>query len=468
MEKFLQSYDTPTSSSLGALIDGAVGHHLLASDVRHPNKVTKSVWNESDDNSNDSLEAFASTSLIESIRSKINVNHQSYPWESSFDQSLQDAELSESIQIFTSQVQSKVAELEFNLDGAFTSSSADQEETSDSLSLRADYSLPVADFSQFDPATWLRDIEKEALVVNSWQVEAEKLTAIAIAAFEKLKQNATDIMEDVKTKVLAGLMTNASAMYSEMEMRHDEHVRSQREDKLNSAESPLFHTGTWSSAGYEVENEIDSYDALAKIVLIPLKTYKLKDDKQQDVSVSRIERRTRYHVGPVGTENATDKFEPAAIFSYNVAAVAHLAKHMEELSSKLTTGTTFINHHSSLKDKISALKATTGSSDSYKTPAQLASEVAALETEAALKRIISLCHSLVQSTRINLVRSKLAFKLKSLATHDLSSERMSQIERDLVTRRELEADDTNAGLDTVLTYLNAIEEIKSAWNSTMR
>jgi hypothetical protein len=84
-------------------------------------------------------------------------------------------------------------------------------------------------------------------------------------------------------------------------MRHDEDFRSCKEDKLNLVESSLFHTDAWSSAGYEAENEIASDDALAKTVSIPLKTYKLKDDKQQDVAISRIERRTRYHVGPVGT-----------------------------------------------------------------------------------------------------------------------------------------------------------------------
>lgn len=114
------------------------------------------------------------------------------------------------------------------------------------------------------------------------------------------------------------------------------------------------------------------------------------------------------------------------------------------------------------------MKETTGSSDSFKTSAQLASEVAALETEAALKRITRLCRSLVQSTRMNLIRSKLAFKFKALAAHDWSSEKMSQTERNHVSRREIEADEASAGLETVLAYWNAIEEIKSAWNSTMR
>ena len=91
-------------------------------------------------------------------------------------------------------------------------------------------------------------------------------------------------MEDAKTETLDRLITNASSLYNDIQMRHDEDFRSCKEDKLNLVESSLFHTDAWSSAGYEAENEIAS-----------------------------------------------------AIFSYNVGAVAHLADHIDRLSSKLTS-----------------------------------------------------------------------------------------------------------------------------------
>lgn len=316
---------------------------------------------------------------------------------------------------------------------------------------------------QFDDSSWLQGIEQEAVIVDSWQAEAEKLTRIAIEAFKRLKENTTNVKDETKLNTLAGLAKNASDIYVNLQMARLDKTVARKQRMTISHDAPLVSIETWEL--FEVESEIDSDTALAKIQSLPLKKYKLKDDK--DLTVGKNQRKTRYHVGTVESGDASTKLDSSTIFSYNVAAVAHLAKSLEELSSKYQVTSSFINH-SSIKRSISNLKAITGNSDHFKTPAQLASEVAALETEVALKRITQLCHTLVQSTKINLLRAKLNSRLKSLAANDWSSEKLTRIERAYVSAREMKTENSNAALDTVLIYFDAIENVEVLWNSTMR
>jgi hypothetical protein len=276
-------------------------------------------------------------------------------------------------------------------------------------------------------------------------------------------------MEKTKLDVLAGLMANASTINNNIQMQHQINANAYKQRTIDSLDSPLRNNETWQLAGFEVESEVSSEAALAMIQSVPLKRYKLKDDKQQDMAVSRTQRRTRYHVGPVASDDGAKSVNnPSSIFSYNIGAIAELTKSTEILSSKLLSSSSFLHHHSFLEEKISHLKSITGSAESFKTPAQLASEVAALETEVALKRITQLCFELVQSTKINVVYARLASRLKSLAANDWSSEKMTRIEREFVSAREIKDENANVGLDTVLIYLSAIEEVKTLWNSTMR
>jgi hypothetical protein len=277
-------------------------------------------------------------------------------------------------------------------------------------------------------------------------------------------------MEKTRLDVLAGLMANASTINNNIQMQHQINSNAYKQRTIDSLDSPLRYNKTWQLAGFEVvESEVSSEAALAMIQSIPLKRYKLKDDKQQDLAVSRTQRRTRYHVGPVASDDdAKSVNNPSSIFSYNIGAIAELTKSTEILSSKLLSSSSFLHHHSFLEEKISHLKSITGSAESFKTPAQLASEVAALETEVALKRITQLCFELVQSTKINVVYARLASRLKSLAANDWSSEKMTRIEREFVSVREIKAENANVGLDTVLIYLSAIEKVETLWNSTMR
>jgi hypothetical protein len=323
---------------------------------------------------------------------------------------------------------------------------------------------------QFDEPSWLGDIEKEVSVINSWQVEAEKLAAIAIEAFRVLKEDTEDVREEMKQVALDDLMANSSATYDTVMARHqDNSAFRQHTSNSDYSDSPLLQKETWIKAGFEVEDEIESKAALNKIVSLPLKTYKLKDDKQQDFAVSRTTRRTRYHTGvPVESDETSESLDPPAIFSLNIGAVGQLANSIEELTAKLVATSAFLNNYTSIDKTIVQLKSITKDSELFKTPAQLASEVAALETEAALKRITQLCHALMQSTKINLLRATLASRLKALSMNDLASEKMARLERAVVSARQTKTEEANAGLDSVLVYVNAIEEIKTIWNSTMR
>ena len=313
---------------------------------------------------------------------------------------------------------------------------------------------------QFDDSSWLHEIEQEAVIVESWQAEADKLTHIAVEAFTRLKENTTNVVDDTIMKTIEGLAKNASDVYVNLQMAHIDKVNARKPH-----DTPLNRIETWESAGFVVESEINSDTALAKIQSLPLKKYKLKDDI--DLTVNKNQRKTRYHVGPVGSDDTSTKLDSSTIFSYNVGAVAHLAKSMEELSSKYLATSSFIKH-SAIARSVSNLKAITGNSDHFKTPAQLASEVAALETEVALKRITQLCHALIHSTKINLLRARLNSRLKSLVANDWSSEKLTKIERAHVSSREMKAEDSNAALDTVLIYFDAIKNVEILWNSTMR
>ena len=416
--------------------------------------------------------------LSKLIQAAILAKHSSYPWESTNDRSLdfiKDSDLAETIAPFAADIKSKVERLEFNLtaaldelDGIFVQQSAS--EWHDYISDHAEYLHPPPqnnyaiesfNYSMFDDASWLRDIEKEAAIIDSWQMEAEKLTAIAIEAFKNLKRNTTDVRDGIRLDTLNRLMANASDIHDRRGNVYDQRF-------LTSETSPLHLSETWKSAGFEIESQVNSDIALAKIRSLPLMRYKLKDDKLQEMVLSRATRRTRYHVGPVNNDDGSDALDPSSIFSFNVGAVAQLARLMEGISSKLTSTSSFLNHYSSVEKKISQLKAITSGSNEFKTPAQLASEVAALETEVALKRVTRMCHALVQSTKINLIRAKLASRLKSLAANDLNSEKITRIERKVVADREMKAEDASVGLDTLLVYFDAIEEIKQKWNSTMR
>ncbi|KAL3782690.1 hypothetical protein HJC23_002590 [Cyclotella cryptica] len=460
------SHAMPSSSDVAALIDGSVREHLIVSEYR--SNFSSYAWIDTDD-------TFPSGSLTNSIRMALIEKQQSYPWETSSDPALNtltDREIVESMSLFAEEVHSEVKELELNLtvvldwfDGAYASLSHSEmsfgDEDPSFYSQSDDTYSPAYNYSSFDYAPWLQDIEEEVSIIDSWQVEAEKLTGIAIVAFKNLKEKTIDIMESSKLAALAGLMSNASTIYDSIQTKHDD---AKFRSSNYSDDSPLLRMETWKY--FEVENQISSDIALAKILSLPLKTYKLKDDKQQDFAVSRTERRTRYHLGPI--VSVDDAIDHSAIFSLNIGAVAQLSKSIEDLSSKLLSTSDFLYHHSAFEHKISRLKATTGESDLFKTPSQLASEVAALETEATLKRITRLCHELVQSTRINLLQARLQSRLESLATNDHSSEKMSRIEREYVSTRALKAEHANSGLATVLVYFDTIEQIMSLWNTTMR
>lgn len=440
--------------------------------------------------------------LTDSIRAVVTEKQHGYPWEAVFssgnDDAIQDAEMIESIQTFARQIQSKVNELERNLtstldefEDVFASSfevdwnvstfdgvrwdpplhvakfnySSVSSFTATKHSLNCNFVTSLVYFLQFEGSAWLIDIEREAAIIESWQTEAEKLAVIAIEGFEALKADTTEAKEVTRRKTLVELITKASEFHHRIQSEHWEKSTAVESRRVQSANSPLLNTKTWTESGFVIEQEINSDEALKTITSLPLKTYRLKDDRQQDVAVSRTQRRTRYHIGPI--DEFSEKLDASTIFSYNVGAVSGLAKYVDELTSKLLASAAFMDQ-SAMEDKVAHLKTITRDSDSFRTPAQLASEVAALETEAALKRITQFCHALVHSTKVNLVRARLTSRLKSLAANDASAEKMANIERAAVSSREMQAEDTNARLDMMLVYFDAIDQVQRLWNSTVR
>ena len=321
----------------------------------------------------------------------------------------------------------------------------------------------------------MEDLDEEVSTIESWEVEAEKLTSIAVAAFNDLKSDTTDVKANATMEAMSLLETNANEMYTEIQAEQDELTRSQRDRHIqsisSSANALLLQDETWESGGYEIDNVVSPDDALEVIRSLPLTTYKLRDDKQRDLGVSKDVRRTRYHVGVVdGGDGADTTIEPSSIFSYNIGAVSQLAKLLEYSMSKLAVASSFFHQESSLNDKVTKLKSFTEdqSGDSFKSPSQMASEVAALETEAALTRITSLSQSVIASTRINLIYSRFLSQLKQQASKSRSSERVGIVEGDSVSARETHAEISESYLDQILIHLDAIDKLKTIWNSTKR
>ncbi len=296
----------------------------------------------------------------------------------------------------------------------------------------------------------------------------EKLKLIATAAFQDLKSDTSNVMENGAREVMAVLKTKSNDVFREIQTERQQRIKSPARS-VNKIDGILHEEKTWKSGGFEVEDVIQPDIALETILSIPLKTFKLIDDKQRDLGVNKGERRTRYHVGVI--DNGDDAIvESSSIFSYNIGAVSHLVSSLERISSKQKVSLSFLRHQASLNGTVSTLKIQTERNGGYsfKSPGQLASEVAALETEAALTRIIHHSLSVAASIRINLARSRLLSQLKSLSSKSQYSERSGVIESDSVFECEIYADNVGAYFDRLLIYSEVVGKIKAAWNATER
>ncbi|KAL9188073.1 hypothetical protein ACHAXT_006451 [Thalassiosira profunda] len=335
----------------------------------------------------------------------------------------------------------------------------------------------LEEFSQFDEslflrptdgASWLEVLQSEVSVVESWEIEAEKLTEIALAAFHNLKNGSADIAANATREASSTLATTADGLYQEKQLQHEWWKQAQMMANLKQVDPTLLEDETWVSGGFRIDDTVRPDMALEAIQALSLKRYKLKDDT--DLGVRKSERRTRHHVGVVDAGNETGALDPASIFSLNIGAVSQLATSLDLLASKVAASTTF-SRHSLLEEKVSQMRAQTEAQShgsSYKSPSQLASEVAALETEAALTRIARLSQAVVQSTRINLMHSKLASRSKLDGLNGQSSERVAMVERESASARETHAEDSEAYVDQLLIHLDTIGKMRTAWNSTKR
>ncbi|KAL7539568.1 hypothetical protein ACHAXR_009402 [Thalassiosira sp. AJA248-18] len=425
-----------------------------------------------------------STTLITDMREKINMDI----WD--IKDGSNDGAMDEHLRLFADQIDSNANEItsnasmlleEFELYSSSPTTSVSR--NLDDVVMLGDYSYlnepnqnALFNLSLTDGKSWLEDIEHEVSIIESWEVEAEKLAHIAVAAFQNLKSNTTNAMEATTLEAMSVLETNASEIYNAIQMIQGEMKQLQKQKYIQSSSSDpiLLHEETWKSGGFSIEDTIPSGIALETIKSMPLSTYKLRDDTKRDVGVDRNERRTRYHVGVIDPVDGDKRMEHSSIFSYNIGAVSQLATLTDRLLSKVTASVSFFRQQPSLKDKVSEMIALTSDLEmptdlkSFKSPSQLASEVAALETEATLTRIARLSQTVVQSTRVNLIHSRLISGLKSSLLKSQSLERVGMVERDSMSTRENHATDSEAYLDQLLIHLETMDKMKTIWNSTRR
>jgi hypothetical protein len=322
----------------------------------------------------------------------------------------------------------------------------------------------------YDTNSWWEGMQTDVAIIKAWEEEAKKLSLIANAAFRNLQSDTTNIKLTATQEALSTMYENADKMYQTIRLDLIEKERLHRE---KHSRNNLSHDGTWELGGINVDEDISSEMALDAITSIPLKTYKLRDDKKRDLGVGKDERRTRYHVGVINNDDGSAiSFDPSTIFSYNIGAVSQLATSLDRILSNVTVSSSFFSHQSSLREKlammISQTKSQSQNEASFKSPSQLASEVAALETEAALTRISFLTQTLTSSTRVNLIHSRDTSRMKSHAMKSESLERVSVIEGDCVSARENLAENVGSYLDQLLIHFDVMDKIKTVWAATKR
>lgn len=320
-------------------------------------------------------------------------------------------------------------------------------------------------FSQVD---WLQGIQDDVSIIESWENEAKKLSRVAIEAFKSLKSDTSNIMENATREAISLLGSNADGMFLEMQRRQAEQRRSQMEKPLRSVNPILFRDDTWNAGGFQVTEIVPSEIALETVNAIPLKSYKLRDDS--DLGVTKDQRRTRQHVGVIDAGEGDKRLDPSSIFAYNIGALSQLSTSLDRL---VTASSSSLNLQSSLEDKIATLLANTQAvtrshSNAFKSPSQLASEVAALETEAALARVSHLSQSVFHATRVNLINSRVVSRLKSLVDRDAMSARENHAEQESVSARENHAENAGAYVDRLIVQFGTVDRMKSIWNSTRR
>lgn len=392
-----------------------------------------------------------------------------------------DPSIDKRLRVFTDHIQSKLEEItanasvllgEFELYSASPESdslssfgSLDDLEKLDNFTRMVDIDASLGFNVSLNVNSWLHDVEEEVAVIEAWEVEAENLANVANAAFQSLK---SDVTKEIATKeARSALTTNAQALHRNLQSDREELERQMTQSKWNEVRDKLLsRDDMWESGGFHVEGEISPETALKVIKSIPLKTYKLRDDKHRDLGVKKNERRTRHHVGVVdGAKDGNGAMEPSSIFSYNIGAVSQLATMHDRLAS---ASLSFFELQSTVGDKLSTLTTRTKSRVDFKSPKQLASDVAALDTEAALTRIARLSQTILQSTRINSIYSRYVSQVQSLAKRDALAARENNAVQESTSARELYAESAEAYLDQLLIYFDVMDKMNALKESTKR
>ncbi len=293
-----------------------------------------------------------------------------------------------------------------------------------------------------------------------------------------MKNSTTTVKKNAARLATEEMEINATRMFRQLQRELIE----KKQYLIANRHDSDFRQEAWTSGGFEFGKEIESQVALDAVLSMPLKSYMLKDDKQKDLIVNHNQRRTRIHTGVIFPSdhnvtsfygNETEERRPldsSTIFSYNIGAVSQLAKSLELLSSRLHVLSSFLYDHSSIQSKVDYMKNMTASAGAsgFQSPSQLASEVASLETEAALKRIIRMSRALVHTTKMHLIRSRFLTKIQSMIVNDNSLARMNRVESEMGFEHENIVDNFTSIMDSIFIYLESTNQIKSIWNITKR
>jgi len=225
-----------------------------------------------------------------------------------------------------------------------------------------------------------------------------------------------------------------------------------------------------------LNNPVPKQTGLKAIRALPLTTYSLMEDSKANVvNYNNLfeSRRTRRHVGVIDPEavkvipEADDagSIDPSTIFAYNLNAISALADEIENLNAKLVALAQEQKKQGKVKQRLEKLNkilnvtsttTTTNNNNNtnndmkWKSSAQLASEVAALEAEASVSQMVLLSQKTKSTSKIAILRTKDDMKDFLLDESDMADIRKIEATNRIEQKRDHDLIDAEASLDIAL------------------
>ena len=372
---------------------------------------------------------------------------------------------------------------------------------------------------------YANEIEKELLSIESTEVKAGKLSAMALESIKNIS-----IYFEYKKQIAANATNNLiESIFQNAQNDRKSYLASKLSDLQQNLENPLA-TGTkdsrniqfllkketWDEAGFLVLKNISSSESLDFIRFLPIQTYQLQHDLKGEINVlndyQKKEKRTRRHIGVLNSNyigkfmnsneersvnekginesknNHEQNFEPSLMFSYNVKAIGALANKIDRMQAKYQTieeavkptpGQQECSTHSchnlitrvkKLKQKIidSELSTKNKTLIKFKSAAQLAVETATLESEAALANIAVLDFRVKHLLRMKTLKSKFQRQMELLQIKIDSDRNTKETEYEyekLLDEYQLKED---ANVDSTIMVINTAGQISAIKRKALR